>query len=162
MGLMDLYHKIMGKYREPIAYIFFGGLTTVVSWLSYALFVWIFGAVGFTGFDIFGFHIDQLNLSNILSWICGVSFAFVVNKWFVFLSKSTSLKTVLRELGEFFAARIITGLIAIILFPILYNLGLNQSILGTDGFLAKITTSVIEIVLNWVFSKYIIFKKKDE
>lgn len=147
MGISDLYHDIMGKYKEPILYIFFGGLTTLVSWATYAAFVW-------AGLEI--------NLSNILSWVCGVTFAFVVNKWFVFESKSLAPKTVLRELGSFFVARIFTGVIAIVLFPILYNLGLNQSLLGTDGFLAKIVTSILEIILNWIFSKYLIFiKKKD-
>lgn len=147
MGIMDLYRDVMSKYREPIFYIFFGGLTTIVTWLTYALFVW-------AGIEI--------NISNALSWVCGVSFAFVVNKWFVFESKSLSAKTLIRELGSFFAARIVTGIIAIVLFPILYNLGLNQSLFGTDGFLAKIVTSILEIVLNWVFSKYLIFVKKKE
>ena len=147
MGLTELYNKVMGKYREPILYIFFGGLTTIISWVSYAAFVW-------AGIEI--------NISNILSWICGVTFAFVTNKWFVFTSKDTSIKTVLYELGSFFGARITTGVIAIVLFPILYAIGLNQSLFNTDGFLAKIVTSIIEIVLNWIFSKYIVFRKKNK
>lgn len=141
MSIIDLYNK----YREIILYVIFGGLTTVVNWAAYAGFVWL-------GIEI--------NLSNALSWVVGVTFAFVVNKWFVFECKSLAPKTVIRELGSFFAARILTGVIAIVLFPILYNLGLNQSLFGTDGFLAKIITSILEIVLNWVFSKYLIFRKK--
>lgn len=149
MGLMDFYHSIMAKYREPIAYVFYGGLTTVVNWLAYMLFVWM-------GIEI--------NISNILSWVAGVTFAFVVNKWFVFRNRSLSPKVVLAELISFFGARIFTGVIAFVLFPILYNLGMNQSFLGTDGLPAKIVTSVIEIALNYVFSKYIIFRenRKDE
>ena len=145
MGLKELYTDVMDKHGEAVRYIFFGGLTTVFSWLTYALFV----RCGL-----------EINLSNILSWVCGVCFAFVVNKWFVFESKSLAPLTVIRELGSFFAARVFTGIIAIVLFPILYSLGLNQSIFGTDGFLAKIITSVLEIILNWVFSKYLIFIKK--
>ena len=147
MSLVSLYKEMMDKYREPILYIFFGGLTTVISWVSYAAFVW-------AGIEI--------NISNILSWICGVTFAFVTNKWFVFTSNDTSVKTILYELGSFFGARIVTGVIAIVLFPILYAIGLNQSLFNTDGFLAKIVTSIIEIILNWVFSKYIVFRKKKE
>ena len=146
MSLIDIYHKMMDSHRELISYLFFGVLTTVVSWITYALFVWI-------GIDI--------NISNILSWVCGVTFAFVVNKWFVFMSRQLTAEVVLRELGSFYAARIFTGVVAFILFPVFYNIGLDQSLLGTDGFLAKIVTSIVEIILNWIFSKYLIFIKKD-
>ena len=143
MGLKKIYDDIMGKYREPILYIFFGGLTTIISWVSYAAFVW-------AGIEI--------NISNILSWICGVLFAFVTNKWFVFTSKDTSVKVVVYELGSFISARIFTGVIAWILFPILIFIGLNQSMFNAEGFVAKIVTSLIEIVLNWIFSKYVVFR----
>ena len=143
MGLIDFCRKILNN-REVMMYLIFGVLTTIVSWASYAAFVWM-------GIDI--------NISNALSWVCGVLFAFVTNKWFVFESKSTGIKTLVYELGSFFGARIFTGIIAIVLFPILYSIGLNQSLFGTDGFVAKMITSFIEIVLNWIFSKYIVFKK---
>ena len=141
--------KFYKKHQETFLYLFFGGLTTIVNWGAYAALVW-FGV--------------EINISNIISWIVGVTFAFVVNKWFVFRSKCLIPLVVLRELGSFFAARIVTGAIAIILFPIVYALGMNQTIFGIDGFVAKMFTTVIEIILNWVFSKYLIFdltKKKN-
>ena len=136
---------LMTKYREAIAYVFFGGLTTIVGWVAYALFV----NIGI-----------ELNLSNILSWVCGVTFAFVVNKWFVFQSKSVEKKTVLRELGSFFGSRIFTGVIAWVLFPILLWAGIDQTFFGTEGFIAKVIKRIIEIILNWVLSKYFVFKKE--
>ena len=136
--IMELYRK----HEEGILYLFFGGLTTIVNWGTYALLV----SCGL-----------EINLSNIISWIVGVSFAFVVNKWFVFKSRILVPIVVLRELGSFFAARIITGAIAIVLFPIVYALGMDQTIFGIDGFVAKIFTTIIEIVLNWIFSKFLIF-----
>ncbi|WP_400202453.1 GtrA family protein [Candidatus Methanarcanum hacksteinii] len=136
---------LMTKYREAIAYVFFGGLTTIVGWVAYALFV----NIGI-----------ELNLTNILSCVCGVTFAFVVNKWFVFQSKSVEKKTVLRELGSFFGSRIFTGVIAWVLFPILLWAGIDQTFFGTEGFIAKVITSIIEIILNWVLSKYFVFKKE--
>ncbi len=146
MGLTETCRKILKDDREVIMYLIFGGLTTIVSWVTYALFV----------------HLGiEINVSNILSWTCGVLFAFTTNKWFVFMSKSVSAKTLLYELGSFFSARIFTGIIAWILFPILIFIGLDQSLFNTDGFLAKIITSIIEIVLNWLFSKYVVFRKKD-
>ena len=144
MHLYEQCNRTFREHKEVILYLIFGVLTTVVNWLAYAAFVWI-------GLDI--------NVSNILSWIVGVSFAFVVNKWYVFESRSLESRKVIKEFGSFVGARISTGIIAILLFPLLYNIGLNQSLFGTDGFLAKIVTSVIEIVLNWIFSKYLIFKK---
>ena len=145
-NLMELYRK----YEEIILYLIFGFLTLVVNWSAYAIFV----RCGI-----------EINLSNILSWIVSVSFAFVVNKWFVFKSKSLVPIVVLRELGSFFAARVITGVIAIVLFPIVYALGMDQTIFGVDGFAAKIFTTVLEIILNWAFSKFLIFnlsKKKEK
>ena len=144
MSLIEFCQRTLRERRELIMYLIFGVLTTVVSWLSYALFVQI-------GIDI--------NISNALSWVCGVTFAFITNKWFVFISKSVTPKTLLYEIGSFFGARIFTGIVAIVLFPILYSIGLNQSLFNTDGFLAKIITSVIEIGLNWLFSKYVVFRK---
>ena len=136
--IIDLYRK----HQEAALYLLFGFLTTVVNWGTYVVLV-------LCGLEI--------NVSNIISWITGVLFAFAVNKWFVFRSRSLVPVVVLRELGSFFAARIITGAIAIILFPIVYALGMNQTIMGIDGFVAKVFTTVIEIVLNWLFSKYLIF-----
>ncbi|MBE6523509.1 MAG: GtrA family protein [Thermoplasmata archaeon] len=133
------------KYRELILYGIYGVLTTLVTWVSYAIFV----NLGM-----------ELNLGNILSWICGVAFAFVTNKWFVFESKSLKTTKVLTELSLFVGARIFTGVIAWILFPILLWLGMDQMLFGTEGFVAKIVVSVIEIVLNWVLSKYMVFRKK--
>ena len=137
-SVIDFYKK----HKETILYLMVGVLTTIVNWGTYAILVQL-------GVEI--------NLSNIISWVVGVSFAFVMNKWFVFMSKCLTPLVVLRELGSFFAARIITGAIAIVLFPIVYALGMDQTILGIDGFMAKMFTTVIEIILNWIFSKYLIF-----
>ncbi len=144
MGWID---DFLQKHREAIMYLICGGGTVVVSWVSYAAFV----------------QCDfELNLSNILSWIIAVIFAFVVNKWLVFRSTSTKAKVMFKELSSFFGARVVTGIISIVLFPILFAMGMNESLFHVDGFLAKITTSVIEIALNWIFSKYYIFKVKEE
>lgn len=150
-GVMDF----MKAHREAILYVFWGAFTTLVTLASYALFVR-------------AFSIDP-NISNILSWVCGVTFAFVVNKWLVFESKTTKARVLLWELGSFFSSRIFTGIVAFILFPILNDwMGLSAIVLdfgflsilfGTSGMLAKIITSVVEIVLNWVLSKYVVFKK---
>ena len=144
---MGFVQDMLTKHREAILYVICGGFTTLVSWFTYAVFVWV-------GLD--------LNVSNILSWFCAVLFAFVVNKWIVFESKSLETKKVSIELILFFGARIFTGVLSWILFPILLWIGLDQTILGTEGLIAKIIVTIVEIALNWVFSKYMIFKKKTE
>lgn len=133
------------KHREGLLYLICGAGTVVVSWGTYAIFVWM-------GID--------LNISNALSWICAVVFAFILNKWIVFLSRSVEKVTLAKEISSFFAFRIVTGVIAIVCFPIFYHLGMNQILFGVDGYLAKISVSLIEIVLNYFFSKFIVFRKK--
>ena len=142
---MDI-RKTIAKNREAVSYLAFGAFTTLISWGSYSLFVLL-------GID--------LNTSNILSWICGVAFAFVTNKWFVFESKSTKTSVVATELGSFVAGRVATGVLAIVMFSILVAYGLGGSIMGIDGLPARMITSGVEIVLNWGISKYLVFTKKE-
>ena len=138
--------QLYKNHKEAVLYIVCGGFTTLISWASYALFV----SAGI-----------ELNISNILSWVCGVLFAFVVNKWIVFECKSVEKITILKELGGFIGSRIATGILAFVLFPVLLYIGLDQSIMGFDGMVARIITSIIEIALNWVLSKYFVFTHKN-
>jgi len=148
MSLRDLIHECLyGRYSELVRYGIFGVLNVVVTWVTYSIFV----LVGINP-----------TISNALSWVIGVLVAFVCNKFWVFDSKSTETKTVGREFISFVGGRILTGIVAIVGFPILYNLCLNQSLFGVDGLWAKIITSAIEIALNFVISKYLVFIKKKE
>ncbi len=140
---MGFIGEMMEKHREAVAYVFFGGFTTLFTWATYSFFTYI-------GWE--------LNVCNILSWFCGVNFAFVVNKWYVFNSKSLKKSKVAKEYASFMGSRIATGVIAWVLFPILLYLGLDFRFMSIDGFLAKIITSIIEIALNWVLSKYFVFR----
>lgn len=135
----------MKKYKEIILYLIFGVATTVVNWVCYA------------GLNIAGI---DMNVSNIIAWFVAVIFAYITNKLFVFESKSLRLTIMFPELLKFFGARIVTGLVEIIGLPLLVYVGLNQTIFGVDGFVAKILISIIVIVLNYVFSKILIFRNK--
>ncbi len=142
---METIKKLFFKYKEAILYLFFGGCTTVVSWILYAL------------FETCGCGV---NGSNALSWVGSVAFAFVVNKLFVFESKAMDARTLLREGGQFLLARVFTGVLTLLGVPLLIKLGLSQSLFGVEGMVAKISMSVIEILLNYIFSKLFIFKKQ--
>ena len=125
--------------------MFFGGATTFVNWGVYGL------LMQFSGFTI--------AVSNGIAWITAVVFAFIVNKIWVFNSRSWHPLLVVREGGLFLGARILSGLLEIIGVPLLYHLGFNYPLFNIEGFAAKIIVSIIVIVLNYIFSKMIIFRK---
>ena len=148
----------MKKYREIIAYLFWGLMTTIVSWTSYSLFVLLF-KYGISSNNLIPMNVSTIVLvSNVLSWLCAALFAFVVNKLWVFESKSWELHVWVPEFWKFLSARIITGLFEMISVPLLVGIGLDQTILGIDGMVSKVFVSVIVVILNYVFSKLIIFK----
>ena len=139
--------------REVFMYLVFGVLTTVVSWASYALFIKILG--GISNSDV------RISVANVLSWIAAVLFAFITNKLWVFDSKSWKPSIVIKELGMFVVARLATGCIEWFGVPLLVKIGVNQELFGTEGMLAKIIASVLVVIINYFFSKLLIFKKKE-
>ncbi len=145
---MEKIKSLLLKYREILSYLFFGVLTTVVSWATYALFV---GALGL-----------PVNTGNILSWVCAVSFAYVTNKLWVFRSRSWAWPTWLKEAAAFFAGRIFSGLVEIGGLPLLMKLGLDQTLFGVEGFAAKVAVSVVVIILNYILSKFLAFRKRKD
>ncbi len=145
---MDKLLELYKKYRELIVYFITGVLTTLVNWVSYALFV-----------EIFGWSVA---VSNALAWIVAVIFAYLVNKLWVFQSYSWELRFIVRECFLFISARILTGIVEIAGVPLLVKIGLNQPFFGVKGMCAKIVISVIVMILNYVFSKLIVFRTKKE
>jgi len=142
---MNKLKELFVKYKEILLYLIFGGLTTVVSWGTYIIFVKYMGMA--------------ITPGKALSWVCAVLFAFVTNKLWVFESKSWAPKTAIRELVSFFGARAATGALEIFGVPALVKLGMDQQVFGTDGMLANIVVSVVVVILNYVFSKLLIFRK---
>lgn len=138
--------ELVLRYREIISYLFFGGLTTVVSWGSYALFERLFNL--------------SINASNLLSWILAVAFAYVTNKIFVFQSKEKTAKGLFKEIGLFLSSRVFSGLVEIVGVPLLVWCGLNQTIFGIEGMVSKIVVSIVVVILNYILSKLLIFKTK--
>jgi len=144
--------ELLNKYKEIISYIFWGVMTTAVSFVTYSLFTLLFTAFMDTT--------AAVSIANVLSWIFAVLFAFITNKLWVFNSKSFEKSVVLPELLKFLSSRIATGVIEMAGLPLLVYLGLGGALFGIDGLIAKIIINVVVIVLNYVFSKLLIFKKK--
>jgi putative flippase GtrA len=134
------------KHDEGVRYIIFGFLTVIVSWISYAL-------LALAGVNY--------SVSNGLSWFCAVIFAFFVNKYFVFRSLDSRTTTLGAELIEFFASRLFTGAVAIILFPVLMNMGLDFVFLSVPGLMARGVNTTVEIILNYILSKFVVFRRSN-
>ncbi len=131
--------QFVEKYKELLSYIFWGAASTAVNYGVYFL-------------CTKPLQLDYLT-SNVIAWVVSVAFAFVVNKLFVFESRSLAVKTVLSELWKFVSARIFSGVLETgILFVFVTLLHMNDSVV-------KIAAGVIVIILNYVMSKLLIFNK---
>ena len=129
------------EYKEVINYLVFGGLSTVVNFVSYFIFARIVS-------------IEEVTSSG-LSWFCAVLFAYITNKLFVFESKNNNKKDFFKEIVYFFACRVLSGILCDVgTFALMIN------VFGINDIIAKIVTQIMVIILNYVFSKVIIFKKK--
>lgn len=137
--LKFLFHKLVN--RETILYIVFGVLTTLINLVAFGLL-----------YDILHW---ELLVANTTAWLLSVIFAFLTNKLFVFDSKSFEARLFLREAVSFFAARLFSLAVDSLGMWLLVN------VISANSWLAKIVMNVIVIVLNYVLSKLIIFKKKD-
>jgi putative flippase GtrA len=130
----------MGKAKsEILRYLFFGACTTGVNWVAYYSLT-RFGGRGYL-------------FSTIVAWILAVLFAFVTNKFWVFNSTDCSLGTMGRELGTFMAARLFSGGVD------LGIMWLGVDVLGMYDLWVKIAAGVVVILLNYILSKRIIFRK---
>lgn len=136
------------KHKEIIMYLIMGFLTTAVNWIVYT--------AGVKYIEL------SVTLSNILAWVIAIIFAYITNKILVFESYSWRFTFLIKEFFLFVSSRLITGLIEIFGFQFLIENGFCYSILGIRGMLTKVAVSVIVVILNYVFSKLIIFKNKSD
>ena len=106
-------------------------------------------------------------VNNVIAWFVAVVFAYITNKLWVFDSKSWKFKVLLKEVPEFFLARVFSLLVeegGLWLF--IEKMGFDAfsfTILGfevTGKLIAKIVLAVIVVILNYFFSKFVIFAKK--
>ena len=138
--MWDKAKKLYHKYYDLILYLVFGVLTTGVNYIVYL-----------PCYNILGL---SASVSNAIAWVVSVAFAFVPKKPFVFRSYDWSAKVVLPELAKFLGCRIGSGVLeTAILF-------VTVDLLKWDGNLWKIVTSVLVVILNYVGSKLLVFRKK--
>ncbi|MGX8127569.1 GtrA family protein [Clostridioides difficile] len=129
---------IFKKHKETILYLFFGAFTTLVNIVSYLF---------FTRVILFNFMV-----ANALAWILAVLFAYVTNKFFVFESKIIKLRFLFKEFLSFVSFRLLSGIVEMVTMYIMIDL------LFVNDIIVKIFTNIFVIILNYLFSKMIIFK----
>jgi len=127
------------RYWDILSYLFFGVLTTVVNYVVYLPLYNYFGL--------------SASVSNVAAWVVAVVVAYLTNKPFVFHSHDWSAKTVFPEAFKFVSCRIGSGLTETLL------LLLTVDFLGWNGNVWKLITSVLTVVLNYISSKLVVFKK---
>jgi len=126
------------KSREVIVYIVVGALTTIVNFSVYTM--------------LYYFLKIDITISNIISVIVSILFAYVMNKIFVFHSHCESLQELFGECTKFISARIITMIIEVGGVFLLVN------IIGQDEFIGKLETQIIVLIGNYLISKFFVFK----
>lgn len=139
---------------EVVRYIIFGLLTTAVNFIVY-----------FTVTAVFGDH--TYLAANVAAWVVAVAFAYVTNKLFVFDSKSWDKSVVVRELGAFVSARVFSllveeaGLYVMIGIWRFDRFVIELAVMQIGGgTIVKLFMQFVVIVMNYVFSKLVIFRKK--
>jgi len=124
--------------REVISYLICGVLTTIVDLIIF----WICERAGLF-----------VAASNTISYIGATIFAYFVNKIFVFLSNSWKPAVLAKEMFLFFSGRFATYVMQTLLLVLLVD------IMGFDGFICKVFTTVLVVVGNYFISKKAVFKK---
>ena len=137
LPLLNIFEPFYKKNKEVLLYLFFGGLTFIVSIVTYAVFNVSMG-------------INEL-IANVMSWVLAVSF-----RVWVFQAPTHTITEFLRQILSFFGGRVVTLVIEeIILLVFITWLGFNSMVV-------KVIAQVIVIVLNYVISKFWVFTDKKD
>ena len=130
---------LVKKHWDIVTYLFFGVLTTLV---NYAVYLPCYNLLGLSA-----------AISNVIAWVVAVAFAYLTNKPWVFKSHDWSAQTVLPELAKFVACRVGSGVLETGIIFVFVDW------MGFDGNLFKLITSVLVVILNYIGSKLLVFKK---
>lgn len=136
LPLLSKFAPFYKKHKSVLLYLLFGGLTTVVSIGTYALFLPVVSPL----------------IANIISWVAAVTFAYVTNRTWVFASKEKGL-AIIQEAFAFYGGRVFTlGLEEVVLYVFI-------TLLFFPPLTVKVFAQVIVLILNYVISKLFVFKK---
>ena len=138
--MKDKLKQLYTKYKSIILYMVFGAGTTMVNIVTY-----------YVMYDL----LSAPNVpSDIAAWITSVLFAFVTNRWYVFEQTDNSVRRLARDFVSFVGCRLATGVMDV---AIMY---LSVDVMGWNGLVWKLISNAIVVILNYIASKYFIFKKE--
>lgn len=134
--------KLLQQYKDVILYLFFGVCTTGVNVVTY----WVMA--------------HPLNMevmpSTIVAWFAAVLFAYLTNRKWVFHSSASGSAEIIKELASFFGCRLATGVVD---WACMY---LFVDVLTWNDMFVKLAANILVIILNYIASKLLIFKKKEK
>lgn len=142
---MEPIRKLLIKYRELIMYGIFGVLTTIV---NYAVYLLCMAAAGENATAPYA-----NTAASCVAWVISVLFAYFTNRRWVFASKAEGFIPRAKECAAFFASRLFSGVIDL---AIMYA---AADVMGFDGRIVKLLSNVLVIIINYILSKFIVFKK---
>lgn len=123
---------------DGMRYIIVGGCTTLVNLVVFAVCCNLLSI--------------EVTLSNIISVITAILFAYVTNKIFVFRSHCANFKELALEFSKFIGARMFTMVVEVGGVFVLYN------IIKQNELVAKLETQIIVLIVNYIISKFLVFK----
>ncbi|MBQ9898450.1 MAG: GtrA family protein [Ruminococcus sp.] len=141
--------KLYFDYEEKWLYLFFGVLTTAVSFITAGISKYFLekGGCG---------DVTVGNVSTVISWICAVTFAYLTNRAWVFESHAKGAKEISREAASFYGGRLATLAVEWVMMTVGYGL------IHVNYWVMKIIANIVVLILNYVISKIFVFRKKDE
>lgn len=154
--MLNKLKSLAEKYKEFILYVIFGLITALINFSVFWSCEALFGK-------------DNYLINNVISWFCAVTFACFTNKFIIFKSKSTQLKVMAKEISLFYSSRVMTLLIEEaglwLLIDIIGLESMSFSLFGieiTGHLISKLLVGFVSVVVNYLFSKFITFSKKNQ
>ena len=138
--MWDKLKALFVKYYDLITYLVFGVLTTAVNYIVYL--------------PCYNLLHLSASVSNAIAWVVAVAFAFLTNKPFVFRSHDWSWKVLWPELTKFVGCRIGSGVLETAILMVTVDW------LKCNGNVWKLITAVLVVILNYIGSKFLVFKNK--
>lgn len=143
MPIIRKFRPFYEKRKDIVLYIFFGGLTTVVAFFTF----WL------AEVNLKSVNYHEI-ISNIISWIFAVAFAFFTNRVWVFNAPTKTVSEFLNQMLLFYSGRIFSLLVeTAIIWGFATRLGFNSLIV-------KLVATIIVLILNYIISKLFVFKKE--
>ena len=130
------------RHRELVLYTTVGVVMTLFNWLAYCDMV----------------EVMPMFFANAFSWGLTTVVTFLLNKLYVFGSRSFEKNLVIKEFISFVTARGITGMLEIVMQPQLFAMGMDRPLFGVEGLEAKVTVCLVLSIVNYVSTKRLVFR----